>query len=252
MRGQKQLSVIAVILIPALLAACNLSGSGGTGSTGGDGGGTVSGPCGNPLLPVVAGAAWNYQITGVVSDSFTRTITEVSADSFTDQDVFETGLIRTEQWKCEAGNLIALDPVGSTSASVETSTISSNFQTSALTGVTLPASVAAGDTWSQEISIVGTMIISGISADATSDTVINCTAIGVESVTVPAGTFDAMKISCQDSLTISVTSSGVTITPIRLNFTTDGWYAPGIGWIQSLSSGEGLDSTIVLVSYSIP
>jgi hypothetical protein len=252
MRVQKPLSAFSVILILVLLAACDLPSSGGTGSTGGSGGGTVSGPCGNPLLPVVAGATWNYQMTGSVPASFTRTITEVNGGSFTDQDIFDSGVTRTEKWNCEAGNLIALDPVGSTSASVETSNLTSNFQTSALTGVTLPASVTASDSWSQAISMTGTMITSGVSADSTSDTNINCTAIGTESVTVPAGTFDAMKVSCQDSLTISVTTFGVTITPITLNFTTDSWYAPGIGWIQSLTSGEGMNSTIVLVSYSIP
>jgi hypothetical protein len=250
-------SILAVLCLAALLAGCSLPGSGGAGSgtpsgSPSGGGAAASGPCANPLLPVVAGAAWNYQMTGAFPDTFTRTINSVSESGFEDQDVFGTGVTRTGEWNCDAGALIALDPGGGTSASVEATNNVSDFHTTALSGVTLPASVAAGDSWAQSISIAGTTVINGTSADSTSDTTAACTASGMESVDVPAGSFNAMKITCQATINITVTTQGITVPVPALSFTTDSWYAPGVGWVKSVSSGSGVDATITLTSYALP
>jgi hypothetical protein len=37
-----------------------------------------------------------------------------------------------------------------------------------------------------------------------------------------------------------------------MNGVTTSWFAPGVGWVKSVSSGEGVDSVIELTSYSIP
>src|SRR5262245_31518571 len=47
-----------------------------------------AGACDNPYFPVVAGATWNYKLTGTVSDTYTHTILLVESDSFTEQDEF--------------------------------------------------------------------------------------------------------------------------------------------------------------------
>jgi hypothetical protein len=238
----KRYSRLLTILVAGLLAGCSLPGSGTT----------VTGPCGNPLYPVIAGAQWEYQMTGTTTDTFTRSIVTVSESGFTDQDTFTSGVIRTGEWSCEAGNLINLDPVGSTSANVQTNGLNADFQTTAQSGVTLPASVEAGTTWTQSVSISGTIVVSGIAAEGTNDTSIACTASGMESVTVPAGTFDAMKVICQDSIAITVTTQGITVSVPPINFTTEAWYAPGVGWVKAISSGDGIDTTVTLTSYSLP
>lgn len=251
------LAAYSVLLTFVLLTACSLPGAGtgdsvstpDPGDAGGGGAGT--GPCTNPLMPVIAGASWNYQMTGSSSDTFARSILSVGGSAFTDQDVFASGVTRTGEWNCDSGNLIALDPVGGTSATVQTADMNSDFQTNAQSGVTLPASVAAGDAWTQSLSISGTTVVNELTAESTSDTTVSCTALGMESVTVPAGTFDAMKIDCQDSIEITVTISGVTV-PTSISFMTTLWFAPSVGMVQSISTGSGVDATIALTSYSIP
>ena len=93
------------------------------------------------------GATWDYKITGPVSDTFTHTILSVESDGFTEQDQFGTGVTRQGKWQCDDGNLIALNPSGGSSASVSTEGVSVDFETTAQGGVTLPASLTAGDTW---------------------------------------------------------------------------------------------------------
>jgi hypothetical protein len=108
------LTVIAFALVTAL-AACNLPSQAGLP----DGAPLATpsqpvpqtlGQCKNPLHPVIKGAAWTYSLSGITSGTFTRTITAIREDGFTDQDVYDSGVTRTGEWKCEDGTLTALSP----------------------------------------------------------------------------------------------------------------------------------------------
>jgi hypothetical protein len=213
--------------------------------------GNMGGACSNPYMPVIAGATWTYKLTGPVPDTYTHSVTAVEAGGFTEQDVFGTGVTRQGKWNCDNGNLIALNPSGGSSASVETEGMTSEFQTTSLEGVTLPASINPGDSWTQSLTIEGTQTINGTTIPSKNQTTSTCTASGVESVTVEAGTFDAMRVDCQNSMVITVTMNGNPIeTPLAFNATS--WYAKDVGLVKTVSTGENLDSTIELVSYSIP
>lgn len=209
------------------------------------------GACANPYLPVVTGATWNYKMTGSTPDTFTRSIVSADEVSFTDQDVFGTGVTRQGKWNCEGGNLTALNPSNGGSASVETENVSVDFQTTALSGVTLPGTITPGDKWEQAITLEGTETINDMVIPAKNEFSNSCAGIGMESVTVEAGTFDALRVDCVTTMKISVTMQG---SPIETVLTLNGvsWYAAGVGMVKSTSTGEGLDSVIELVSYSIP
>ena len=207
--------------------------------------------CSNPYLPIIAGANWNYNLNGPENDTFTRSILAVNADGFTDQDVFGVGVTRQGEWKCENGNLVALNPSGGGSASITAEGTTVDFQTTALEGVTIPASINPGDTWSQSLKLEGTQTINGEAFPASNQTTQNCTAAGVESVTVPAGTFEAMRVDCKVDITVSLEMAGTPLTTtISINNTN--WYAPNVGLVKTISLGSGLDSTTELTSYSIP
>lgn len=208
-----------------------------------------SGACANPYLPVIAGAAWNYKLTGSVSDTFTRSIISVEASGFTDQDVFGRGVTRQGKWNCENGNLIALNPSEGGSASISAENISVDFQTTELSGVTIPATVNAGDTWTQTTTLEGTQTINGTQMPAKNQVANTCKAIGVESVAVEAGAFDALRVECQTVMNITITMQG---NPIQTNLTINAtnWYAENIGLVKTVTTGERLNSTIELVSYN--
>lgn len=213
--------------------------------------GSDPGACANPLLPVKVGATWNYKLTGAVSDTFTRSILSVDAGGFVDQDVFGTGVTRQGKWNCENGNLIALNPSSGASASVTATNMEVDFQTTEFSGVTLPAAIHAGDTWAQTATLEGVESINGTDIPARNQFISTCTAVGPESVTVEAGTFEAARFDCQTDINITITMSGQDVQA-PLKFTSSNWYVENIGMVKTLVVGDGLDSTIELVSYNIP
>ena len=208
--------------------------------------------CDNPYMPVVQGATWDYKLTGPIPDTYTHTILSVEDDGFTEQDTFGTGVTRQGKWQCDDGNLIALNPSGGNSANVSTEGVSVDFETKEVSGVTLPASIKPGDTWSQSLTLEGTQTIGSTSFAASNQLTNDCTAKGIESVTVQAGTFDAMRVECQTdmNITIALDPNNPMSTPLSLANTY--WYAENVGMVKNTTSGADLDSTIELVSYNIP
>ncbi len=210
-----------------------------------------SGACANPYLPVIAGAAWNYKLTGPIPDTFTRSIISVEASGFTDQSIIGTGITRQGKWKCDNGSLIAMDPSSGGSANINSKNISIDLQTTELSGVTIPATLNAGDSWTQTATLEGTENSKGTQVPVKNQSVNTCKAVGVESVTVEAGTFDAMRLECQTVMNATITMQGNPIqTNVTLNVTN--WYAKNIGLVKTVITSEGVDSTIELVSYNIP
>lgn len=208
--------------------------------------------CNNPYLPVVVGATWNYKLTGPVPDTFTHSVVSVESNSFVEQDVFDVGVTRQGTWNCENGNLIALDPPSGASANVSTdNNVTVDFETKDLSGVTLPATIKAGDSWSQSLTLEGTQTINGTAFPASNQLASECKAIGIESATVPAGTFDAMRVECQTTMNISLTMGDLPIQN-TLDLTGTNWYVENVGLVKTLTTGMGLDSTTELVSYNIP
>lgn len=211
----------------------------------------VNGACDNPYSPVIPGATWNYKLTGPVSDTYTHSIVSVEGDGFTEQDVFGVGVTRQGNWKCENGNLTALNPPSGSSGTVASDTVKVDFQTKNVSGMTLPAKFNPGDTWSQTLDLEGTETINGTEIPASNNLTSDCKAIGIESVTVEAGTFDAMRVECQTVMKISI-QMGASPIDTTINITGVNWYVENIGLVKNILSGSGLDSTTELTSYTIP
>lgn len=68
--------------------------------------------------------------------------------------------------------------------------------------------VNPGDTWTQSTTLEGIETINGVEIPAKNQFSNTCTAIGKESVTVEAGTFDAMHLDCKVDMTITITMNG--------------------------------------------
>ena len=211
----------------------------------------AAGACANPYLPAIVGAAWTYQLTGDSNDTYTHTILSADEDGFVEQDAFASGVTRQAEWKCENGNLIALNPPGGNSANVTTEGVQVDFETTALEGVTLPATINPGDTWTQSLTLEGTQTINELVIPAKNQVDFSCTAIGMESVAVPAGTFDAMRVDCTTQMNITMTMNGVEI-PNSINLAGVNWYALNVGLVKASTTGSDLDSVSELVTYTLP
>ncbi|MEX2160926.1 MAG: hypothetical protein WD751_03335 [Anaerolineales bacterium] len=217
-----------------------------------------AGLCANAYYPVLVGATHTYAGTSFDGSaySFTDTITDVRADGFTLTSEFE-GLTRTQEWECASEGLIALQYESGASAGISANGLSGEFQTTGASGVTLPANVAPGDTWSQAFTITGNLDM-GEAGEATAagDVAISYTAIGVEEVSTAAGTFTALRVESHLTFNLTATFQGLEI-PIAFEADTVSWYGQGIGWVKSEDSStiEGTGSfstTLDLQSFSIP
>ena len=92
-------------------------------------------------------------------------------------------------------------------------------------------------------------------AEASGNVQMNFSATGMESVTVPAGTFDALRVEVDVSLDIEATYSGLSL-PVTFSGDYTYWFAPGVGWVRASGTGSVLGSsfsdTTELQSYNIP
>jgi hypothetical protein len=151
---------------------------------------------------------------------------------------------------------VAIDYSGGAAASVSTAGVTSNYQTTDVTGLTLPATINPGDTWSQTFFIEGeTDLGGGTVGTAVGEATSTFQAVGFEEVSVPAGSFEALRVDVQISLDLSVTMADLSV-PVLFTSTGSTWYAAGVGWVKSEASAVVADTPfnelLELTSYSIP
>lgn len=215
-----------------------------------------SGVCVNAYLPVIAGATWTFRwSTAAFTETLADSITAVQRDGFTLTSQFP-GLTRTRNWVCRSEGLVMLEYIGGAAGGTATGQSNGQYETTGVRGVTLPSALTPGDQWSQAFDIRGVRTLSDGQTSTTEGTVTYAfQAIGTESVTVPAGTFEAMRIQVDTTMDLTV-SSATTSTPATFTLGGSDWYAPGVGWVMSASSGtmfgQPYSQTIELTSYSIP
>ncbi len=215
-----------------------------------------TGLCANTLAPVKVGATWTYRNTGgpISPSSFTTTMTAVRPDGFTTSTKIADGPSADQDWACKPEGLVALG-TGQTALALELQGIKVDLSASNMTGVTLPAKVEAGMKWPYGFDIDGSLSQGNLSATVKGNVATAFQAIGTESVTVPAGTFDAMKVESVSTLSVTANYQGIPL-PLTATLNTTFWFAPGVGWVKSIETGEflatSLNSTTELQSYTIP
>src|SRR5215216_2908975 len=214
------------------------------------------GLCANAYYPVREGATWSYKSTGSPEGdySYTDTVTAVREDGFTLTSQFE-GVTRTQEWACKPEGLVALQLGGPSAATLNTQNMQLNLTVNNVSGVTFPSEITTGDEWQHMLEFEGDLDIAGTPAEATGGAESNFTALGTESVTVPAGTFDAMKIQVNSTITINASFQGVSM-PVAFSGQYIFWFAQGVGSVKASGRGEiagtSFTETIELQSYNIP
>ena len=219
----------------------------------------AEGLCSNSLIPVKTGATWTYVANASGAggpSSFSTTIMDVRPDGFTTAIKMGDNLTVNQGWACEPDGLVALS-MGAAQDLLGLSAqgIKADLKTSNATGVTLPADVGTGRQWSYNLDLAGDLAQGGLSAKASGSASTAFTAVGTETITVPAGTFDAIKVQGTTTFKMTVDFQGFGV-PVTSVVKSTLWFAPGIGWIQSTASGDlletALSATTQLQSYSIP
>ena len=214
------------------------------------------GLCANAYYPVREGATWSYKSTGGPTGeySFTDTITSVRDDGFTLSTQFGD-LTRTQEWSCTPEGLVALQLGGAPAATLNAQNMQLNLDVKNVSGVTFPSEINAGDQWQHNLDFEGKMKISNQEGAATGNAQTSFKAVGNESVTVPAGTFDALKIQIDTTLNINVWFQGISV-PVSFSGSYNYWFVQGLGWVKASGTGSVSDTsfseTMELQWYNIP
>jgi len=256
----------SAVLLATILSACGQGGETPTAAPPVDpGAGPVvilpsaqpSDPCANEYFPVRNNATWNYSSTGSPSGpyQFTNTVTNVRADGFTLNYQFGT-LTHTQEWACTSEGLIAQQLGPSNATSILAFQKFVNLQATNVSGVVIPPSIVTGAEWSHAADIQGIQNLpGGATASMTARLAASYTAGNKETITVPAGTFEAIAVEVSTVIDFTVVTPSNTVN-LSVDSTYTLWYAPGVGLVKSSGYGKlgGQDyvETIVLESYSIP
>lgn len=206
-------------------------------------GGTALACVDNAYYPVAEGATWTY--SGSDGTGFTQSIVAVSADSFTvsmDMDMegmdgpMEMEFLCDENGILSFANMQSMMPEG-----VEVEMVS-------VDGITYPTDWVVGAEWNSEIVMRMEMTMEGMAATSTMTMATDSVILPSESVTVPAGTFDALRVSGDSTVTTITAMMGMEV-PFSISTKSDTWLAEGVGMVRTLSD-DG--TTLELVSYSLP
>lgn len=213
----------------------------------------TAGQCENQYYPVREGATWSYASTGGPTGpySYTDSIGAVRPDGYTLTSQFKD-LTRTQEWACKPEGLVALQLGG---AALVAQKIKLQIDTQNASGVSFPTRINTGDAWDYGLDFTGKMEVAGNPGDASGNDKVHFKALGVESVTVPAGTFDAMKIQADTTLNITVNINGLSV-PVVFTSSYTYWYASNVGEVKASGTGsiatQSFSETIELQSYNIP
>ena len=208
----------------------------------------VNTQCNHPFYPVSTTAKWQYRstTTGLAPSMFTLSDTDITANSFTEHRDFTT--LQTDNgWRCAADGSLASTQFGN----LNTGSTQFQLQTTRNTGVTIPAPKdwKVGTTWNNAYEVKGTMQLSGDTANAQGSIDVTYKIVAQESVTVPAGAYNAFKVTSDTTMKLSVTSGAATV-PFNISTSATSWFAPNVGMVKTQTSTQGIDTTLELTAFT--
>jgi hypothetical protein len=187
-----------------------------------------NGTCDNPYYPVVDGATWVYQMS--TGDQATYAMSVGKNDTFT-IDIQGQSSKFTIDGKCTRDGIVLMDRPGSLTTYTGDQG-SSTVSTVNEQGVTLPNNPQIGDKWSQSIDVNTDNSPSHIQTEYQ--------VLGFETITVPAGKFNALKL--EQTGYLEIMGQKVAMHGFQ-------WFAQGVGTVRSAMDSAPV---IELVSYAIP
>jgi hypothetical protein len=181
--------------------------------------------CANPYFPSSTGSSWTYSGSDSYTGNYTRVdrVSQSNGNSFT-VDTMVGEIPYSVTYACSSTGLIASDPVTQYAGALLSSTNTPITVTlTSNTGTTLPTDIQPGDTWQQMADFEASSSDLNISGRF----VFDYTAVGFENVSVPFGTFNALRVDT----TIRIEVSAFHVTAGTYSLST--WMVEDIGIVKS-------------------
>lgn len=214
------------------------SSSSSAGATGPSSPSAATGACANPYQPVSIGAAWTYNLhSSATGDStYTDTISSVTSDGYTVTSSFGD-LTTVVPWSCTAQGLVALQYTEAP-GTISNGGIQFTVETTSVSGVTYPTSIAPGDRWTQGYGLSATLVSSEGSGSGEGSESTRYRAAQNEDVVVPAGSFSALKVRFSGTYRFTITVGGASL-PANHTFSGFLWLVQDVGVVKTTVTVSG-------------
>ena len=148
------------------------------------------------------------------------------------------------------GGLLPLGSDGTPNYNLAVPAMLAHYLPSGLLGLGLTALMA-----SFMSGMAGNVTAFSEEAEATGSAQMNFSAVSIENVSVPAGSFEALRLDVDVTLNVHASYQGISL-PVTFGGTYSYWFAPGVGWVKASGTGNVLGNsfseTIELQSYNVP
>jgi hypothetical protein len=197
--------------------------------------GIALGNCANPYFPVVEGRVLSYQSTGpdiIGTTSYSMTFSDVSESSFTTTSTFEEGEVLSQVWTCTADGLVT-PYLMQLPGMDEEEDMGFEIEYDDVTGITIPPAdqMRPGGSWTTQFVARMTFLDEDMVMNQTMDMEHQVTAI--ESVTVPAGTFDnAVRVETTSNISSVMNFDGQEMPGMSMTIDFVSWYVEGVGLVR--------------------
>jgi hypothetical protein len=192
--------------------------------------------CYNAYYPVSPDKTLEYRATftgGMPPYSYTVSFSDMSPHSFARHEESSTGETVDTTWKCEDGGLSA-EQYGDLSISQSRL----RLDTMRASGVLFPPAQKwqKGSKWECSYDVKGKMTFGNTtrSVDVEGKVSVSSTIVSDELVTVPAGSFDTLKVV--STINQSLRMNGASSMPFEITFKVTSWYARDVGMVRTAST----------------
>lgn len=203
--------------------------------------------CDHPYFPLRTGASWTFGGTdGTMTWSVSGATGSTDSASAT-MDIATSSGNLTVHWTCGSEGIVSYD-FGSISAPGFGQFATMNVVDSS--GTLLPPAdrLTPGSSWPTNFTLVMNVSAQGVTLDMNAKTSETWTAAGTETVSVPAGTFQALRVDGTSTTSISGTMVPVTVSTTSMTY----WYAKGVGIVRYTYASDQVSGGADLTAYSVP
>lgn len=203
--------------------------------------------CDHPYMPLRAGASWTYASTKGTMAWSVASATGSTDSAAATMDIAVPGGSLTVHWTCGSQGIVSYD-FGSLNSSAFGHIVT--FDVVDSSGTFLPPAdrLVPGSSWPNASIIVMHVSQQGFTVDLTSETSETWTATGMETITVPAGTFEALRVDG----TVSISMSGNMVAVPNSTMSSSYWFAKGVGIVRYSYTSEQTQGGADLTAYSVP
>lgn len=249
MKINPALTAFAITLILLLSTNCRQSSFSEPGSNT-----DVAGICRNAYYPIGPNIEREYRLEYVskdlVGEDYTESYTDFNGDRFIAKKKYVSvsgNGTTSKTWLCTPDGLFESEY--GESRDIEIAGLTEKFETLQSRGISIPAEAnwKTGKVFTSDYTVKHTvssdknMVVADLSEKRTAEI------MGEESVTVPAGTFQAFKVVVKTSSEMKIRGRDNTHNK---DLVTTMWFANGVGMVKSETSNEGKPvATTELLSY---